>query len=151
MSLCPCGSGQPYGDCCRPFHRDAATAPGPEALMRSRFSAFVLKLPEYLLASWHPDTRPATLQLDESPDWTGLQIMSSSEQGDRGQVHFRAIHRVPGGFAFLEEKSDFVREGGRWYYLSGRPREGRLDPGRNERCPCGSGRKFKACCLDKKG
>lgn len=146
MSSCPCGTEQPYAACCQPYHTGDA-APAPEALMRSRYSAFVLALPDYLLATWHPDTRPATLTLDQSPDWVGLQVLSSGQQGDQGQVHFRAIHRLPDGFGYLEERSDFRRQDGAWYYLHGDTREGRLDPGRNERCPCGSGRKFKACCL----
>ena len=114
--------------------------------MRSRYSAFVLDLTDYLRATWHVDTRPATLTLEQSPDWVGLQILSSGEQGNRGQVHFRAVYRMPDGFGYLEEASDFVREEGRWYYLRGDTWEGRLDPGRNDRCPCGSGKKFKACC-----
>jgi SEC-C motif-containing protein len=115
--------------------------------MRSRYSAFVLGLNDYLRATWHPDTRPATLDLGNSPDWVDLQILSSGSQGDRGQVHFRALYRIPGGFGYLEEESDFVSENGRWYYLSGKTTEGRHNPGRNDRCPCGSGKKFKACCL----
>jgi SEC-C motif-containing protein len=119
----------------------------PEALMRSRFAAFVQKRPEYLRATWHPDTRPVTLDLDDSPDWTSLQVISSEEHERRGQVHFRAIYRVSGEWGYLEEVSDFVKEGGHWYYLSGETGEGVLKPGRNERCPCGSGKKYKACCL----
>lgn len=146
MPSCPCGSQQPYGDCCQPFHLDRMPAPDPETLMRSRYSAFVLELPDYLLATWHPDTRPATLTLEQSPDWVSLQVLSSGEQGDRGQVHFRAVYRMPDGFGYLEETSDFVCEDDCWFYLRGDTREGRLDPGRNDRCPCGSGKKFKACC-----
>ncbi|MFW5825647.1 MAG: YchJ family protein [Marinobacter sp.] len=147
MPECPCGSGQPYNGCCQPFHHGAVPAPTPEALMRSRFSAFVLALPDYLRATWHPDTRPVSLNLDDAPRWTTLQVLSSAAQGDHGQVRFRALYRLPKAFGYLEETSDFVRVQGHWYYLGGSTREGRLDPGRNERCPCGSGRKFKACCL----
>ena len=147
MSSCPCGSGKAYAECCQGFHRREAVPESPEALMRSRYSAFVLGLADYLLATWHPDTRPATLDVSDSPDWVGLEVLSSGSEGDRGQVHFRAMYRVQGGFGYLEEESDFVGEEGRWYYLSGKTSEGRLDPGRNDRCPCGSGRKFKACCL----
>ncbi|WP_372972458.1 YchJ family protein [Marinobacter sp.] len=149
MPGCPCGSGYPYQDCCRRYHQGVEVAPTPEALMRSRYTAFVLKLTGYLLSTWHPDTRPASLPLDDSPDWTALQVLSSGEQGNRGQVHFRAVYRLSGSFGYLEEASDFVREDGRWFYVSGETREGHLDPGRNDRCPCGSGRKFKACCLNR--
>lgn len=147
MSFCPCGSQQHYDACCQPFHRNEANAPTPEALMRSRYSAFVLGLTDYLLATWHPDTRPATLTLESSPQWVGLQVLSSGEQENRGQVHFRAVYQLPDGFGFLEEESEFLKEGSRWFYVSGKTREGRLSPNRNDRCPCGSGRKYKACCL----
>lgn len=115
--------------------------------MRSRFTAFVLKLEDYLRASWHPSTRPAELVLDNSPDWASLHILKSEKNGDSGDVHFQAIYRLNPGWGYLEEHSQFVREKGRWYYLSGEPQEGVLKPGRNDPCPCGSGKKFKACCL----
>jgi len=115
--------------------------------MRSRYTAFVLNLSDYLKATWHTSTRPEALDLSESPRWTSLQILSSGHQVDDGSVHFRAIYRVGEGWGFLEEKSTFAREGGRWYYVSGDTSEGALKPGRNEPCPCGSGKKYKACCL----
>lgn len=146
MSSCACGSSQSYPQCCQPYHRQEAVARTPEALMRSRYSAFVLGLADYLLATWHRDTRPATLDLGDSPEWVGLQVLSSGSEGVRGQVHFRALYRMPDGFGYLEEDSDFVQDEGRWYYLRGKTTEGRLGPGRNDRCPCGSGKKFKACC-----
>jgi len=143
---CLCGSGARYAECCQPLHRGQAAAT-PEALMRSRYAAFVLQMADYLKATWHPDTRPATLTLDNSPDWASLQILDSHEDGNQGMVHFRAIYRAGSGWGFLEEKSDFVKEDGRWYYLKGDTSEGQLKPGRNDRCPCGSGKKYKACCL----
>jgi len=115
--------------------------------MRSRFTAFVLKLEDYLRASWHTSTRPAELDLDNSPDWASLRILESGQNGDNGDVHFQAIYRLNPGWGYLQERSQFVRENGHWYYLEGQPHEGVLKPGRNEPCPCGSGRKFKACCL----
>ena len=115
--------------------------------MRSRFTAFVLELEDYLLQSWHGSTRPAQLNLDAAPNWQSLQILSADEQGDEGQVTFRAIYHSGDNWGFLEEDSTFVREDGHWYYVSGDTREGALKPGRNDPCPCGSGRKHKACCL----
>lgn len=115
--------------------------------MRSRYTAFVLKLTHYLRDTWHENTRPAGLDLEGSPDWVALKVMGSGHQGDQGWVHFRAIYRAGDGWGFLEEKSGFCREKDRWYYLSGDTSEGVLKPGRNEPCPCGSGRKYKACCL----
>ncbi|MGC8119861.1 YchJ family protein [Marinobacter sp. VGCF2001] len=143
---CYCGSGKPYNACCQPFHGGAA-APTPETLMRSRFSAFVLADSDYLLATWHPDTRPPALDLSGSPAWVSLQVLSASARGDAGKVHFRALYRAGSGWGYLEENSDFSRIEGRWLYREGETTEGMLKPGRNDRCPCGSGKKYKACCL----
>lgn len=115
--------------------------------MRSRYTAFVENLPDYLRATWHPSTRPGSLSLEESPDWTALQILDSTEKQQQGTVHFRAVYRLAQGFGFLEERSDFLKEDNRWYYLQGETSEGQFKLGRNEPCPCGSGRKYKACCL----
>lgn len=143
---CPCGSGQAYRACCQPYHQ-GRPAPAPEPLMRSRYSAFVLKLPDYLQATWHPDTRPRALDLEQSGSWQSLRVLSSDESGDEGRVHFRAIYRAGKLWRYLEETSSFVRQAGRWYYLHGDTEEGPLKPGRNDPCPCGSGNKYKACCL----
>lgn len=143
---CPCGSQHTYAKCCQRYH-EGAFAPTPETLMRSRFTGFVLKLENYLRASWHSSSRPTTLSLDDSPDWLSLRILDSSEASDTGRVHFQAIYRMGSGWGYLQENSEFVREHGRWYYLKGKPREGVLKPRRNEPCPCGSGRKFKTCCM----
>lgn len=147
--LCPCGSQKTYGNCCQLAHQGQAVST-PEAMMRSRYSAFVLGLRDYLLASWHRTSRPADLNPGDSPEWLSLHVLSSDVQGAKGKVHFRAIYRLGDGFGFLEEASDFLQEDGRWYYLTGDPREGKLNPGRNDPCPCGSGRKYKACGLAKK-
>jgi SEC-C motif-containing protein len=144
-SLCPCGSRKDYAVCCQPLHLGAAAA-SPEALMRSRYSAFVLLLPDYLQRSWHSSSRPDELDLRDSPVWKSLQVIQASEDGDKGKVHFRAIYFTHGRWGFLEEKSEFIREEGHWYYQQGSTQEGELKPGRNDPCPCGSGRKFKLCC-----
>ena len=75
---CPCLSGAPYGECCGPFHAGLAVAPTAEQLMRSRFSAFAVGDPAYLLATWHPSTRPSRLELDDSLRWYRLDILSRS-------------------------------------------------------------------------
>jgi len=114
--------------------------------MRSRYAAFVLNMPDYLLATWHQSTRPESLDLEGSPDWRSLTIKSSTADGSEGSVHFLAAYRLGTGWGYLEEQSDFLKQDGRWLYLNGNTREGQLKPGRNEPCPCGSGRKYKACC-----
>lgn len=118
---CPCLSGNPYGECCGPLHA-GAVAPTAERLMRSRFSAFALGLPEYLLLTWHPRTRPAGLELDPSQRWTRLDVLATTSGGpfdSQGTVTFRAWWRSDDERGTLEETSDFVREQGRWFYVDG--------------------------------
>lgn len=118
---CPCGSGRPYTACCGPVHggEPAVTA---EALMRSRFSAFARGDAAYLLASWHPSTRPATLELEPELVWRRLQLVDTVAGGPddaEGVVEFRASYRGPDGAGLLHERSRFVRADGRWVYLDG--------------------------------
>ena len=120
-SSCTCGSGVAYADCCAPFHL-GAPAPTTEALMRSRFSAYALGLTPYLLASWHPSTRPAALELDANLIWRRLQIVDTAARGvgDReGVVEFRASFRDADGAGLLHERSRFTREGDYWFYVDG--------------------------------
>ena len=122
-AACPCDSGQPYGDCCGPWHAGLATgvaAPTPEALMRSRYSAYVLGLIDYLLATWHPSTSPGELAL--SPvKWLGLEVRHAQATGDAGVVEFVARYRESGRGARMHEVSRFVRERGCWLYIDGEP------------------------------
>ncbi|MFT4471182.1 YchJ family protein [Arthrobacter sulfonylureivorans] len=118
-AVCPCQSGKAYGQCCRPFHRGDADAPTAEALMRSRYTAFVAGDVDYLLRTWHPETRPATLELDPGLAWTGLEILRTVRGGEAdraGTVEFRASYREDGQDRAQQEKSTFVREDGRWVY-----------------------------------
>ncbi len=115
--------------------------------MRSRFSAFALGLKDYLITTWHPDFCPDKLDLSGSPEWVRLEVLSAREQSFSAQVHFVATWRSGNDWGCLEERSDFVRENGLWYYTRGEAREYPLHPERNAPCPCGSGRKFKKCCL----
>jgi SEC-C motif-containing protein len=119
-TLCPCGSGKPYAACCGPLHAGTAAATA-EALMRSRYGAYVLGLEEYLLATWHPQTRPAALGLgEEAPaKWLGLAVKRHEAEGDAASVEFVARYKVGGRAHRLHEVSRFRREGGRWYYLDG--------------------------------
>lgn len=93
--------------------------------MRSRFTAFALGLDAYLLASWHPSTRPATLELEAGTVWRKLQIVDTIDgrPDDRtGIVEFRASYRdVEGAAGVLHERSRFMRVDGRWVYLDGDP------------------------------
>lgn len=120
ITACPCGSGD-YVHCCGPFHAGAVVAPTAEALMRSRYSAFVLGRSDYLLASWHPRTRPASLALEAGVQWLGLEVRAQQSTGaESATVEFVARSRVGGGRAQrLHEISRFLHEDGRWFYLDG--------------------------------
>ena len=115
---CPCGSGAGYDACCGRWHAGEA-APNAEALMRSRYSAFVRGLAGYLIETWYPSTRPSTLALDAGQRWLGLDVRAHCEDGDRATVEFVARSKQAGRATRLHETSRFVREGGRWYYVDG--------------------------------
>lgn len=117
---CPCGTGEEYGTCCAPYHRGLRKPPTAEALMRSRYSAFALGEADYLLATWHPSTRPPSLDLDPDQRWTHLEVLSRTDGTlfqTTGTVEFRAHYRWRGERDVLHETSHFVREGGAWYYV----------------------------------
>jgi len=117
---CPCLSGTTYGECCAPFHRGDALAPTAERLMRSRYSAYATGDDDYLLATWHPSTRPRSLDLDDRQRWYLLEIVGTSRGGmldTEGTVEFVARYRWSGGAGEQHENSRFVRERRRWYYV----------------------------------
>jgi SEC-C motif-containing protein len=117
---CPCGSPQSLDDCCGRYHA-GEPAPTAEALMRSRYSAFVLCNEPYLLATWHPRTRPPSISFEPKQKWLGLKIIEAKDAGiDTAEVEFIARFRMGGASAArLHERSRFVREGGRWLYVDG--------------------------------
>ena len=127
MAACPCNPAVAYADCCGPLHAGATRAATAEALMRSRYSAYVRGDAGYLLATWHASTRPATLALDDAGTlWLGLAVKRHASTGlDRAgrataTVEFVARYRAGGGRAVrLHELSRFVREDGAWFYLDG--------------------------------
>jgi SEC-C motif-containing protein len=116
---CPCG-GADYAACCGRYH-NGEPAPDALTLMRSRYSAYALRLEPYLLATWHDSTRPATLDLAaDNTKWIGLEIRKhTAESEDRATVEFVARYKIGGRAARLHEVSRFVREAGRWFYLDG--------------------------------
>ena len=121
---CPCGSGLTYNQCCRVYH-DGKAAPTAQALMRSRYSAYVLGNGAYLHRSWHSSTRPSKKSLMQfSPTtWLGLEIVCTQqglETDTQGVVEFIARYQTPAaGEEILHETSQFLREAGRWYYVKG--------------------------------
>ena len=118
---CPCDSGSTYVDCCGNWHAgllQGLHAPTPEALMRSRYSAYVLGLIDYLLATWHPATAPGVLELPPLK-WLGLEVRLAQATAQAGVVEFVARCREHGRAQRMHETSRFVREQGRWYYVDG--------------------------------
>ncbi|MFI6336489.1 YchJ family protein [Streptomyces sp. NPDC050535] len=115
---CPCGLPQAYEECCGRCHSGAAAAPTAEALMRSRYAAFVRRDEKYLLRTWHPRTRPSSVDFDRGMRWTGLEILETgagSAFHSTGTVTFRASYQ--GGS--LHERSRFERVEGAWVYVDG--------------------------------
>ncbi len=152
MSTCECGSGLTSDRCCAQYVRLGATVPTAEALMRSRYFAFAHQDARYLLDSWHQSSRPKTLDFDsDSTQWLKLEIVDCVAGGaddSRGIVEFKAYFLEGGRRHCLHERSSFIRQAGRWYYVDGLtpPTSVQAKVGRNQPCPCGSGKKFKRCC-----
>lgn len=122
-SSCPCNPSATYATCCQPLHDGLIPAPSAEALMRSRYSAYVLGLSDYLLVTWHPDTRPGSLVMDDTPGirWLGLDVKRHADGGDgTAVVEFVARYKVGGAPAErLHEVSRFERFDGCWVYVAG--------------------------------
>jgi len=124
-ATCPCGTGLAYAACCGRFHA-GASAPDAESLMRSRYSAYVLGLESYLLATWHPATRPAALDLEASPrsQWLGLTVKSHAPlDATHATVEFVARYKLNGRAFRMHETSRFERVDGHWLYVDGEIRE----------------------------
>lgn len=119
---CPCGSAQPYAACCGPCHSGARPAATAEALMRARYSAFVRRDAAFLLATWHPSTRPPVLDFaGDRTQWLGLKVLAArgGPHDAEGVVEFVARSRLGGRAQRLHEQSRFVRLHGAWVYLDG--------------------------------
>jgi SEC-C motif-containing protein len=115
---CPCGAGL-YADCCGRYIEGRELPQTAEQLMRSRYTAYVLRDDGYLKATWHPSTRPTEdLTADDGAKWLGLEVRRHEPQGERATVEFVARFKIGGRAHRLHEISDFVREGGRWYYVN---------------------------------
>jgi len=157
---CPCGSGRTYEECCEPVITGEAPAATAEALMRARYSAYVTEEIDFLLESLHPDHRAehdaeAVRNWAAGSDWHGLQILDAEAGGpedDTGRVEFACEYTFEDKDHVHHEVGHFARHQGRWYFVEGdavRPQPFRREQpkvGRNDPCPCGSGKKFKKCC-----
>ncbi|MDC7710575.1 YchJ family protein [Vogesella indigofera] len=120
-AACPCGRGQLYAACCGRYH-GGQPVPSAEALMRSRYSAFVMGNEAYLRQSWAAGNLPDGPLLDAAVKWLGLTILSTEaggEQDQTGVVTFVARYKINGRAGRMQERSRFVREQGLWRYLDG--------------------------------
>ncbi|PWI33928.1 hypothetical protein DI392_06935 [Vibrio albus] len=162
-SLCPCGSNKPYSNCCLPIHTDHKNAVVPEQLMRARYCAHVLKLPDFVISTYHPSCSAESERegIIESInlDWIKLEVLDTpTPQDTEGFVEFKAYLQDEDTIQCMHERSRFVKENGLWYYIDGafpeeptvsepqKPHAAAPKVGRNDPCPCGSGKKYKKCC-----
>lgn len=158
MTKCPCGSGKELAQCCGPLI-DGAAAPTAEALMRSRYTAFTLGNIDYIDSTHasdmaEPFDRAEGQAMADEFKWRGLEIVRTKDGGptdQTGEVEFTARFRRGAQMGLHHERATFKREDGRWVYV-----DGELNPkaetvvrdnkvGRNDPCPCGSGKKYKKC------
>jgi SEC-C motif-containing protein len=161
MPACACGSGAEFALCCEPFLTGAAIPDTAEKAMRARYTAYTRVDVPYLMASLHPSKKEAADEESarrwaSSSEWLGLQVVATQGGGPRdteGVVQFTARFRDRKGDAHTHhEVASFVKEDGRWLFMEGQAPEPvqqvRTTPkiGRNDPCPCGSGKKFKKCC-----
>lgn len=126
-TACPCGSSHTYGECCEPYHTEAAQAPTAVALMRSRYCAYVVGAIDYLVATTLPAVRRTDLWIDyqnthKTIEWIGLEILNTWQggEGDKtGKVEFRATYIQGDRRAVHHEHSRFRRHSGAWCYVDG--------------------------------
>ncbi len=123
VEACPCGSGLPFARCCAPKLSGAEPAQTPEALMRSRYTAYALGRLDYVASTWAPETCPDDLtEGAQGVKWLGLRVFSSSvaPDGRTGEVEFEALGRTSNGAFRMRERSRFRRDAsGRWIYVEG--------------------------------
>lgn len=112
---CPCGTGRSYDQCCGRLHRGAAQAATAEELMRSRYAAYAVGDTDYVWRTWHPRTRPESVEPDPSLVWTGLEVLGAGEDW----VEFEASYTSARGAGALRERSRFEQRAGRWFYVDG--------------------------------
>ena len=143
--MCICGNDLDFSECCEPIIEEKKAAPTAEALMRSRYSAYVLANGKYLLYSSAKENRytddiALIEEFSRSVEWLGLKVLHVKMD----TVEFKAYYRDAEGIKVLHEKSNFIQEEGEWKYLDGELYNAKVE--RNESCPCGSGKKYKKCC-----
>lgn len=170
---CYCGTSLKFSDCCEPIIQGNKKANSAEQLMRSRYSAFATQAVDYLKKSLAPESRSdfdeaSTKKWAQQAEWLGLEILSTEKgmaNDSKGTVEFMAKYKMEGEVLEHHEVSQFRKsDSGDWFFIDGEGhthKEGETHQhhakpetfvretekiGRNEPCPCGSGKKFKKCC-----
>jgi len=152
---CLCGSEIEYSDCCEIFHNKEKAPLTAEALMRSRFTAYANKNESYLLDTWSKSKRPEQIDFSkEDVVWTKLDIVKTkkgTKKDSKGIVEFKAYYISDNEAYVMTEISRFIKSADRWLYLDGIVKsvakvDQQSNQGKNARCSCGSGKKFKRCC-----
>ncbi len=160
MAECPCGSGMEYEKCCGLYIKDGIPVPTAEKLMRARYSAYALGEIDFIMDTHEVDpkeaeeSRRATEDWARGSEWQGLEIIKTSrggEEDDNGTVEFKAHYMVDRARYTHHEVSRFERKNGKWIFTEGQQvnkpaRRDEARVGRNDPCPCGSGKKYKKCC-----
>ena len=155
--ICPCGSGILFSECCEPIIKGARESETAEELMRARYSAFVTHAIDFVVASTHSRTRKDVdltfiREWSENSTWHGLEILETKQVNEnKAFVSFEAQFTQGGEEQRHRERSLFERENGEWRFVTGDElknptvRYETPPPGRNDPCPCGSGKKYKKC------
>jgi len=158
MAGCPCGVGKSYKSCCEPFHKGEKLPETANELMRARYTAFAKGELEFLKSSIAPESlhdydEASIKSWSENSKWLGLTVVHSDKglaTDDKGTVEFIAKFNFENEDREHHEVAEFKKVDKRWYYVDGRIK-GRTvrnenKVGRNDPCPCGSGKKYKKCC-----
>ncbi len=160
MNQCPCGSDRTSGECCQPLLDGVREARTAEELLRARYTSHYLKKTAYILKTTHPDKRKPDDETSykkwfRTANWTELKILDIQKGGlddDEGQIEFVAHYTDQKGSDRHHELSTFKKVNGQWYFYDSQTPKvkqyTRAEPkiGRNQPCPCGSGKKYKKCC-----
>jgi len=156
-SPCPCGSSRPYAECCEPLITGKKNPATAEELLRSRYTAFAKAEISYIIETTHPRMR-TTLNEEEirrwavTSQWEKFEILNQRTVDDKVEIEFVATYTQKGNHNRHHEIAVFSKDKGRWYFEDGHEapqtpfRRKEPEPGRNDPCPCGSGKKFKRCC-----
>lgn len=149
FSVCPCGSGKLFKKCCSPILADQSLALTPEKLMRSRYTAYVLKDSTHLLRTWDMSTRPNSLKFEQHIIWLNLVVEDVPEplpNDNAAQITFQATFIHNDKLMRIKERALFTYKNSLWFYKQGELSTRATAIPLKGLCPCGSGKKYKRCC-----